>query len=558
MAKRKPDDPVTEFARATVRRKGGARLVKLACARHLRDLKRKDVHFDAAKAAWAIEFFSHLRHSKGASAGKPFILEPWQAFIVGSLFGWRAAKGGLRRFRTAYVEVPRKNGKSTLSAGLALLLAFFDEEPGAEVFCAATKRDQARIVFEEAQRMVKASPSLKKRITSFVGNLHIVATAQKLQPLGADADSMDGLNIHGAIVDELHAHKTRAMVDVLETATGARAQPLIFYITTAGYDRHSVCWERHAHAERILETVIADDATFAFIAAAEERDDWRKPATWAKANPNLGVSVAVDDLERKVRRALEIPAEQNAFRRLHLNQWTEQEVRWLDVAAWDECGGPLDWLALREAMRGLECFLGMDLASSLDVSAVVAWFPGVGVVLPWFWIPEAGMRQRVERDRVPYDQWTEQGAVFATPGEVTDQDEIQRFIIETISTTYQVREIAYDAWNATQLAVRLNGAGATCVSLAQTIGMMSESVKRIEELVIGRKLQHGGHPVLRWMASNCETHSDSYGNRKLKKPDRSEAKRVDGMVALAMAVSRELRREVPGGSVYEERGLVVL
>jgi phage terminase large subunit-like protein len=541
----KRNDAVTLFARAAVRKKGTARLVRAACARHLKDRASgtsRMIFFDEAKAQWAIEFFSHLRHSKGASAGKPFILEPWQAFIVGSLFGWRAQKGGPRRFRTAYVEVPRKNGKSTLSAGIALLLAFFDTEAGAEVYCAATKRDQARIVFEEAQRMVKASPSLKKRITSFVGNLHIQATAQKLQPLGADADSMDGLNIHGAIVDELHAHKTRAMVDVLETATGARSQPLIFYITTAGYDRHSVCWERHAYTERLLDGTLEDDATFGFIAAADEADDWRKPATWAKANPNLGVSVSVDDLERKVRRALEIPAEQNAFRRLHLNQWTEQEVRWLDVAAWDECAGPVGWLELRELMRGEVCFLGMDLASSLDVSAVVGWFPEHNVVLPWFWIPEGGMRQRVERDRVPYDQWASHGAVFTTPGEVTDQDEIQRHIIETVSAAYQVREIAYDAWNATQLAVRLQVAGATCVSLAQTISMMSESVKRIEELVVGRKLQHGGHPVLRWMASNCETQSDSYGNRKLKKPDRSQAKRVDGMVGLAMAVSRELRQ----------------
>ena len=551
-------DPVTAFARATARKRGVGRLVRLACARHLRDLKRRDIYFDAAKGAWVVEFFTHLRHSKGQKAGTPFVLQDWQAFIVGSLFGWRTHKGGPRRFRTAYIEVPRKNGKSTLAAGLALVLAFFDGEAGAEVYVAATKRDQARIVFEEAQRMVKASPSLKKRITSFVGNLHITATAQKLQPLGADADSMDGLNIHAAIVDELHAHKTRAIVDVLETATSARTQPLVFYVTTAGYDRHSVCWERHAYTERLLDGTLKDDASFGYIAAADEKDDWRKPATWAKANPNLGVSVSQEDLERKVRRAIEIPAEQNAFRRLHLNQWTQQETRWLDPAVWDECAGPVGWLELREAMRGEICYLGMDLASSLDVSAVVGWFPEHNVVIPWFWIPEVGMRERVARDRVPYDQWTEQQAVFTTPGEVTDQDEIQRHILEHVSQIYQVREIAYDAWNATQLAVRLQGAGATTVSLAQTIGMMSEAVKHLEELVVGRKLQHGGHPVLRWMASNCETQSDSYGNRKLKKPDRAEAKRVDGMVALAMAVSRELRQEAPRGSVYEERGLLTL
>lgn len=532
---------MTEFARATARsRKPVAKLVRLACERHLRDLKRKDIVFDRALAARVIEFFSFLRHSKGEMSGQAFVLEPWQAFIVGSLFGWRT-KAGPRRFRTAYVEVPRKNGKSTLSAGIALFLAFVDGEAGAEVYCAATKRDQARIVFEEAQRMVRSSPSLKKRITSFVGNLHVAATAQKLQPLGADADSMDGLNIHGAIVDELHAHKTRSMVDVLETATGARTQPLIFYITTAGYDRHSVCWERHAYGERVLEGSIEDDATFAYIVAADESDDWRSPAIWAKANPNLGVSVKKDDLERKVRRAVEIPAEQNAFRRLHLNQWTEQEVRWLDMGAWNDCAGPVGWKELREELRGETCWLGMDLASTLDVTAVVAWFPEQCVFLPWFWIPAEGMRARVERDRVPYDVWAGEGAVFVTPGEVTDQDEVERFILNELATAYQVREVAFDPWNATQIAMHLQAAGAQTVSIGQTIAMMAEAVKRLEELVVSRKLVHGDHPVLRWMASNAETRSDPYGNRKIVKPDRGSAKRVDGMVAGVMAMSRWLR-----------------
>lgn len=555
----KATDRTTAFAREAARtRKPIAKLVRLAAARHLGDLKRKDGYFDVAAAEWAIDFFGHLRHSKGPKAGLPFTLEPWQQFIVGSLFGWKAAKGGARRYRTAYVEVPRKNGKSTLSAGIALLLAFFDSEAGAEVYCAATKRDQARIVFEEAQRMRDKSPALKKRISSFVGNLHVTSTSQKLEPLGADADSMDGLNIHGAIVDELHAHKTRAMVDVLETATGARTQPLIFYITTAGYDRHSVCWERHAYTERVLEGTLKDDQTFGFISSADEGDDYQDPKTWAKANPNLGVSVNLDDLERKARRAAEIPAEQNAFRRLHLNQWTEQEVRWLDMGAWNDCAGPMPWKDLREALRGEVCWLGMDLASTLDITAVVAWFPERCALVPWFWIPEVGMRQRVDRDRVPYDQWREEGAVFVTEGEVTDQDDVERFILEQLAPAYQVREIAFDPWNATQLSVRLTSAGAQTVSIGQTIAMMAEAVKRIEELVVSRKLVHGGHPVLRWMASNAETRSDPYGNRKIVKPERSSVKRVDGMVAGAMAISRQLRAEVGGPSVYEERGLVVL
>lgn len=555
-------DPVTAFAKASAK-KPVARLVKAAALRHLRDLDRAKqkgaaIAWDPAAAQWAIDFFGHVRHSKGKWAGQPFKLEPWQEFIVGSLFGWKGS-AGLRRFRSAYVEVPRKNGKSTLSAGIALLLAFFDKEPGAEVYCAATKRDQARIVFAEAQRMRDKSPALRKRIASFVSNLHVSTEAQKLEPLGADADSMDGLNIHGAIVDELHAHKSRAMVDVLETATGARSQPLLFFITTAGYDRHSVCWERHAYTERVLEGALEDDATFGYISAADDADDWRDSATWAKANPNLGVSVSVDDLARKAKRAAEIPAEQNAFRRLHLNQWTEQETRWLDMAAWSDCRGPHDWQELREELRGEVCFAGMDLASSLDVSAVVLWFPERHAVLPFFWIPETGMRLRIERDRVPYDQWLESGAIFATPGDVTDQDEIERFIIGTLAESYEVRELAYDPWNATQLGVRLAASGAHVVSMGQTIAMMAEAVKRTEELVVARKLEHGGHPVLAWMASNCDTKSDPYGNRKIIKPERGSAKRVDGMVALVMALAREIHQEpVVGPSVYEERGMVVI
>lgn len=553
-------DRTTAFAKATSKAKGPtSALVRKAAARHLRDIKRKDIYFDVVAAEWAIDFFSHLRHSKGPKAGTAFVLEPWQQFIVGSLFGWKVSKGGVRRFRTAYVEVPRKNGKSTLSAGIALLLAFFDGEAGAEVYCAATKRDQARIVFEEAKRMRDKSPALKKRIASFVGNLHVTEHAQKLEPLGADADSMDGLNIHGAIVDELHAHKTRAIVDVLETATGARRQPLIFYITTAGFDKHSVCWERHAYTERVLTGELEDDTSFGFIASAEDGDDWRSEKTWAKANPNLGVSVNRDDLDRKAKRAAEIPSEQNAFRRLHLNQWTEQEVRWLDMNVWDECRGPNDWRELREVCRGMQCYAGMDLASSLDIVAIDLWFPEIETVIPFFWIPEVGMRQRVERDRVPYDIWREQGAINVTPGETIDQDDIERFIMKELAPKYQIREIGYDPWNATQMAVRLSNGGAQMVQLSQTIAMMAEAVKRIESLVVARKLAHGGHPVLRWMAGNAETKSDAYGNRKLVKPDRGSTKRVDGMVALAMAVSREIRQEPSAGpSVYEDRGLVVL
>ncbi len=326
-------DPVTAYAQAVVDGDVPAGTYhRLACARHLRDRERQrrkafPYRFDVARATQVIRFFAQLTHYKGEWAGQPLVLAPWQQFIVGSLFGWLRTADNLRRFRVAYNEVPRKNGKSTMSAGIGIYLAFFDGEPGSETFCAATKRDQAKIIFTDAKRMVQRSPALKSRIGVFVGNLHRVETASKLEPLGADADSLDGLNPHGILIDELHAQKTRAVVDVLETATGARRQPLQFAITTAGYDRTSVCYQHHAYSVQVLEGTVTDDTWFAFIAAADEGDDWQQPATWAKANPNLGVSVKLDDLARQCHKAAHMPAEQNTFRRLQLNQWVEQAER---------------------------------------------------------------------------------------------------------------------------------------------------------------------------------------------------------------------------------------
>src|SRR5919106_1716223 len=283
-----PEDPVTAYARAvTEGRVLTNRLVRLACARHFEDLcsaAARGLRFDVAAARHAIAFFGFLRHSKGEWAGQTFALAPWQAFVVGSLFGWKRSDG-LRRFRTAYCAVPRKNGKSTLSAGIGLYLLVADGEHGAEIYSAATSRDQARIVFDEAKRMVASSPALKRRVGSLINNLHVVATASRFMPLSSDSSTMDGLNVHGAIIDELHAHRTRNVVDVLETATGARRQPLLFEITTAGYDRHSICFEHQDYSIKVLQGTVPDDSWFGFIAAADEGDDWTDPEVWRKANP---------------------------------------------------------------------------------------------------------------------------------------------------------------------------------------------------------------------------------------------------------------------------------
>ena len=377
MARATRDDPVTAYARAVAEGQILTnRLVRLACERHLDDLSSataRGLRFDTAAARHAIDFFGFLRHSKGEWAGQTFALAPWQAFVVGCLFGWQRSDG-LRRFRTAYCAVPRKNGKSTLSAGIGLYLLVADGEQGAEIYSAATTRDQARIVFDEAKRMVGSSPALKRRVGILINNLHVAATASRFMPLSSDSSTMDGLNVHGAIIDELHAHRTRHVVDVLETATGARRQPLLFEITTAGYDRHSICYEHQDYSIKVLEGTVPDDSWFAFIAAADEGDDWTDPEVWRKANPNFGLSVKEDDLARKAEKAIALPGAQNAFRRMHLNEWTEQAERWIDLAAWDACDGPV---AL-ELLRGRPCFGGLDLSTTTDVTALAWVFPPDG------------------------------------------------------------------------------------------------------------------------------------------------------------------------------------
>jgi phage terminase large subunit-like protein len=554
--------PVTAYARkVTAGKIVAGRLVKLACERHLADLAkyragRGKLYFDNEAASRAIKFFTVLHHSKGEWAGQKFILRPWQEFIIGSIFGWKR-QDGTRRFRTAYNEVGRKNGKSTISAGIALLLAFFDNEPGSECYVAATKREQAKICWSEAKRMVEATPELKKRIQIWrgVSNLSIESRAQKLEPLGADSDTLDGLNIHGAVIDELHAHKNRNMVDVIDTATGARRQPLLFEITTAGYDRQSVCWEHHDYSIKVLEGVIQDDTWFGYIACADEGDDWTDKKTWKKANPNLGVSVHLDDLVRKCEKAKEMPAAENAFRQKHLDEWTEQSERWISIEKWDACAEPR---AERDLLGEL-CFGGLDLASTRDITAFVLVFPDDGAfdLLCRFWVPDEQMRERVKTDRVPYDVWLKQGFLKTTPGNVTDYDFIREEIRE-LAAKYDIREIAYDRWGATQLATQLQEDGAEMVEFGQGFGSMAAPTKELERLMLDKKIRHGGHPIMRWMASNVAVKRDPADNMKIDKSKSTE--KVDGMVALAMAIGRAsvFLNEPPERSVYEDRDLLVL
>ena len=529
-----------------------------ACRRQLDDLEHgpeRGLRFDAQAAEHVLKFFSILKHSKGEWAGQPIALEPWQQFLLSTLFGWKR-DDGTRRYRTAYIEVARKNGKSTIGAGIGLYLLAADGEPGAEVYSAATKRDQARITHAEAVRMVRASPMLRKRIRMFKDNLNIEGTASKYEPLGADADTMDGLNVHGAIIDEVHAHKTRETWDRLDTATGARRQPLLFGITTAGFDRQSLCWQLNEYAKKALDRVIEDDSFFGLIYTLDDADDWQDERTWVKANPNLGVSKKVDDLRRKCERARQMPSAQNSFLRLELNVWTQSETKWMPIEHWRHCGLPIDY----HALRGRQCYAGLDLSSTLDITAWLMVFPPIGeesiyLALPRFWIPEDNLQQRVHDDRVPYDVWLRGGFLQATPGNVIDYD----FIFDQIeqdAKEFKVDEVAFDRWGPPRLVQDMQAKGLTCVEFGQVFSSMSPPMKELERLVMSHQIAHGNNPVLNWMADNVVANEDPAGNIK---PDKEKSReKIDGIVALIMALDRAMRHRGALTSVYESRGVRVL
>ena len=565
-SRRRAGDPVTAYAERVLAGEvlAGA-LVRQACERHLRDLReasRRGLVWDPEEAGRRIEVCSHLRQSKGRWAGQPLVLEPWQQFVVGSTFGWRR-RNGTRRFRRCYVSVARKNGKTTLAAAIALQLLDFDGEPGAEVYAAATKRDQARLCWDEAARMVRQTPSLRRRIgiVDSRANMHVLDTASKFEALGADSDSLDGLNPHGAIIDELHAHRDRRVVDVLETAMGARTQPLIVYITTAGVEGESIYTETDNYARQVAQGVVSDDEWFVYVATLDDGDDWADPGVYAKANPNLGVTVQLEELIQERNRALAVPGRQNAFRRLRLNQRVQQAQRWLDVRDWDACADP--HLTL-DAFRGRRVFAGLDLASSRDIAALVLVAPiddpdADYLVWEHYWVPQDTVTRRSREDAVSYDVWVEQGWIEATPGNITDYDVIRERIRE-YADDYGIGflELAYDRWNANQLVTQLQNDGLTCVGFGQGYASMAAPCRALEALLAGRRIRHRGNPVTRWMVSNVTVSQDPAGNMK---PDRARsAEKIDGVVAMLMALGRSIvhRGAVEPASVYEERGLVVL
>lgn len=511
-----------------------------------------DCVWDAKAAQLALDFFpTFCVHIKGKLAGKPYELNPWEQGFATTLFGWKRADG-TRRYREAFVGIPRKNDKTTFCASLSLFAMFCDQEEGAEIYCAAADRDQATLVFDPASKMVAKNPKLAQMAKVLDAQKRIVFPARNsfVRAIPADAAGSHGYNAHCIIIDEMHTQPSRDLYDVLKTSTVARLQPLLVSITTAGYDRNSICWELWEYARQVRDGVIEDPYFLPLIYELGEDEDWEDRENWKRVNPNYGRSVSPEYLEEAYRRAKEVPAYENTFRNLHLNQWVQQSVRWLPMDKWDACDGALPDL------DGADCWGGLDLASTQDITAMSLVFhvDGLVYVKPYFWIPEETADLRARRDRVPYSQWAREGLIRTTPGNTADYDFIRRDINE-IGKQYRIRTLAYDRWNARQLATQLDDDGLPMLEWGQGYASMSSPAKELERLVVDRKLRHGGHKVLRWMAGNVARKEDAAGNIK---PDKEKSgDKIDGIVATVMALGA--MADVPISQfVYRDRGILTL
>ena len=516
-----------------------------------------DSHYNKDKADRAVAFIEHLCHTKGKWAGQPFLLLPWQEQIVRDLFGI-VKENGKRQFLTAYIEIPKKQGKSELAAAIALYLLYADNEPSAEVYGAACDRNQASIVFDVARQMVEMSPALMRRSKIRTAGKRIInyRNAGFYQVLSAETGTKHGLNVSGLVFDEIHAQPNRHLYDVLTKGSGDdRMQPLYFLITTAGTDTHSICYEVHQKAMDILEGRKHDPTLYPVIYGAAEQDDWTDPKVWKKANPSLGITVGIDKVKAACESAKETPSEENVFRQLRLNQWVKQSVRWMPMDKWDACAFPVR----EEDLEGRICYGGLDLSSTTDITAFVLVFPPLDdqdkyCILPYFWLPEETLPLRVKRDHVMYDIWAKQGFIQTTEGNVIHYGYIEKFI-EKLGERFNIQEIAFDRWGAVQMVQNLEGMGFTVVPFGQGFKDMSPPTKELMKLTLEQRIAHGGHPVLRWMMDNIYIRRDPAGNIKADKEKSTE--KIDGAIATIMGLDRAIRcGNNAHESVYDSRGLL--
>ena len=515
-------------------------------------------HYDAEKADRAVRFIENLKHTKGRWAGKRFWLLPWQEQIIRDVFGIVDAHGN-RQFRTAYVEIPKKNGKSELAAAVALYLLYADNEPSAEVYGAAADRQQASIVFDVARQMVDMTPALVKRSKIMAAGKRIVnySNGGYYQVLSAEVGTKHGLNVSGLVFDELHSQPNRQLYDVLTKGSGdAREQPLYFLITTAGTDRESICYEVHMKALDLLKGTKIDPSFYPVVYGLADDQDWNDEANWYQANPSLGYTIKIDRVRDAYKEALENPAEENVFRQLRLDQWVGSTVAWIPEHVYDKGDIPIDM----EKLKDRDCYAGLDLSSTSDITAFVMVFPPEAegenyIVLPHFWLPRETLQLRVRRDHVPYDVWEKQGLFHITEGNVVDYNFVRKTINE-LGKEYHICEIGVDRWNATQLITDLDGDGFVMVPIGMGFKDMSPGMKELYKLLLEGKITHGGNPILRWMAGNVVAEIDAAENIKPSKKKATE--KIDGIVALIMGLDRCIRHEMTG-SVYDDpnHGLLV-
>lgn len=577
-------DPVTQYASDV--RDGkivACRSVRQACSRHLTDLVTgvaRGLVWQPEKAQRVIDFFADVLYlpdegEEGeVTGGKPFVLSPFQQFIAGSLFGWYTAEG-FRRFRVAYIETAKGSGKTPFGAGLLLYGMVADGERGAQCYCAAVTKDQARLAFTDCANMVKVSPELDAVTDQKVNNLAILETGCFIRSISAEKRGLDGKRVHMALVDELHEHPSNIVTVKMRAGTKNRQNALILEITNSGFDRETVCWEHHELSRQILEGKIQNDAWFAFVCHLDacekclkagkyqpsddcpDCDDWKTEGPhWLKANPNLGVSLSWQYLREQVREAVNLPSQRNMVRRLNFCQWTQQAQVWIPEETWAALKGSIS----RASLQGRDCFLGIDLSDKIDLSSVVVIFPRplehgstesidcAIDALSFFWMPKASIIRRSQEDRVPYDEWEKAGHIIVTPGDIIDHDAIVEFIIETLSKLFRIQGIGIDQAGAAGAVNKLrrhfgkttgaDGKEAELVDeIPQGFRKLSEPSKRLEALVTSKNLQHDGNPVMSWCISNMAIEENAW--REIRPVKINQRKRIDGGVALIDALAKK-------------------
>lgn len=518
---------------------------------------RREFYFDARAAYNVIRFFeTEIVHIKGPLAGKPLKLERWQRRFLRRLYGWKRRDDGTRRYRTVFLFVPRKNGKSFLGAGIALYGLVADGESGAECVSAAVDREQAKVIFDVAKAIVQRNPRLSKICTVYAKTIVVHKTASKYSVLSADVENKHGSNPSTIVFDELHTQPNGNLVEVLETGTGARAQPMLVFFTTAGHDKNSVCYEYYQKAKAVAKDPWRDPSFLSILYEAVEDpqnpDFWKDPRVWKAANPNYGISINPVNFLNAFNRACENKRLENSFKRLYLNIWTEQEERWLPMDQWAAGAEPY---FSDDILEDLSCVGGLDLSTKSDLTAFVLVFrdsDGVHYIKPWFWLPKENILKKEKRDNVPYREWAKQGLLDLLPGDIIDYAYIRK-VINKLSERYSIHEIGFDPYRAEQIAVQLEQDGFDMIEVRQGYPKLSEPCKELESLLEANKIKHNGHPILHWMASNVAVEENNYGEIR---PDKTRKKqRIDGISALINALSRLIVYSGRRRSKYEDEEL---